>query len=101
LPIAAIVPAHPQRVGGTLGAPPGIGDDGNRIRHADHAPHALERRDRSLVDRFECAAEHRALHDRSVKHVRQLDIDRVDRLGCDLLSDIESLLRRAGEFPGR
>ena len=45
------------------------------------------------------AAEHRALHDRRVKHVRQPHVDRIDRLCRDLVQNVETFARRAGEFP--
>ncbi len=42
-----------QRLRRALGAPPGIGHHGHRVRHAHDAAHALHSSDRALVDRLQ------------------------------------------------
>ncbi len=99
LAVAAVVPDDRQRVGRAFGPPPAIGDDGDGIRQAHDVPDALHVLDRCFVHRLQPALEDGAVDDRRVKHVRQPDVDGVDRLAGDFVGDLQPPARGAGKLP--
>jgi hypothetical protein len=93
------VPRDLQRVGSTLRMPPGIRDDRYSIRHAHDAAHAAHFRNGAFVYISERALEYRTLQDGRVEHVRQPDIDRVDRPSGHLVGQVEPPTRGADQLP--
>ncbi len=98
--VAALVPDHRQRLDRAPRAPPGIGDDRNRVGQPHHAADTRHRGNSAFVDRFQSAAEYRAMQDGGVKHARQPHVDRIDRLRRNFVEHVKAPPRLARELPG-
>ena len=98
----ALVPDDRQLGQRQLGLDELVGHHRDRIvAHGQHMPHPRHRLDRRRIEALQLAAEHRALRDRRVQHVRQLQVDRENLPPVQLVDRIQTRHRLADDRPLR
>jgi hypothetical protein len=92
LALSPSVPDDWQRVERGLGAPPGVGDHGDRgVLHLHDLANAGPARDFGLIEALHLAAEYRAVLDGGAQHAGQLDVDGIGLAAVELVGGVEPL----------
>ena len=98
--VDAVVPHHGQFSQGCLGMPEGVGHHGERaVVDLDHAFDTAHLGNLAVIKAHQLAAKHGALHDGSVEHAGQLQIDAESLATIDLVGRVQSTHRLARNAP--
>ncbi len=79
--------------------PPVVGNDRHRTLEAHQLAHARHPGKPGIIHRLQLTSQNRTLNQRGVQHVRQADVDAVDRRTAHLVERVQPFARGADEPP--